>query len=211
MSYFPQAIKTNSPVCPVSDLTVSRQVTVYQPDTNELSCSGQAVLGAINICYNTSWAYYSVDNCDIPSLLSDALATATSTSASSGTSSAASTTPTQSTTGVGLTSGGVAGIVIGCIAGTAAVLATIWFVMGRRRAAKQSAPVPEGQENKETLAKEAPEVYVPQAWHASRMHSNEVDGQGFVEVPYDTHYPVVNASAELSGRSGPGELATHQY
>lgn len=167
-------------------------------------CSGYAVLGSTNTCYNTSWAYYSVDNCDIPALLSIAL-TASSTStrtAAAQTATAASTTSQTASGGVNLRGGEIAGIVIGCIAGTALVLAGIWFFMRKRTVAGQN-PVPVAAAQK--FQGSAPPTEYSSSYYVQTPQTSEVHGHGFVEAPIGSY------SAELNGQVAPRELPSQRY
>ncbi|CAN8106577.1 unnamed protein product [Discula destructiva] len=183
-------------------------ITIYQPDTNELTCSGYPVLGSLNTCYNSSWAYYSLDYCDIPDGLSSASSSSSSTAVATS-SAAQSTTDTTDTVPASLTAGDVAGVALGCIAGTAAVLGMVWFMMRRRRVAEQQARAA-GQALKEQQARAEPRPAMaqhswsqsPQQGHQSQeqaeapgtMHyGSEVDGRGYI--------------VELHGKEGPLELA----
>lgn len=113
-------------------------VTVYEPDTSSLSCSGHAVLGSLNTCYNSSWDYYSVDECTVPTLLAATLsATATSsTAAATSTSASATASGAAGQAGAGglsLSAGGLVGVVLGCTVGTAALLVGAFMLLRRRR------------------------------------------------------------------------------
>lgn len=194
-------------------------ITIYQADETAQPCSGYAVLGSVNTCYNTSWAYYSVDNCDIPALLSIALTasqtstrTATSETANSlsGSQTAAtSSSPSTSVAasgGVDLGGGDVAGIVIGCIAGTAIILSGIWFLMRRRRVVEQN-PAATTQKFQESAP---PTEY--SSSYVQTPYTSEVHGQGFVEAPYGSHYPTIyTGNAELNGQTEPRELPNQRY
>lgn len=178
-------------------------VTIYQADTTLQPCSGYAVLGSVNTCYNTSWAYYSVDNCDIPALLSIALtASKTSTrTAATEAATAASTTSAAASGGVNLNGGDVAGIVIGCIAGTALILAGIWFLM-RKRAVTGQNPVPVAAAQK--FQGSAPPTEYSSSY-VQTPQTSEVHGHGFVEAPFGSY------SAELNGQVAPRELPSQRY
>lgn len=162
-------------------------------------------------CINTSWFYYKIDNCEIPALLLNGVSASKSAeeAAAAGTKSPGSELP-SSTAGesgnrVDLTAGAVTGIAVSCVAGTAAVLGAVWFVVRWRNEAQQAAAAWLQEERAEsmltlpdTCRSISPEMY---------DMSEEVSGPVVVEAPDDMHFPVT----ELSGLSRPGELPGHRY
>lgn len=86
--------------------------TIYQPDTTSDTCSGYAIVASIATCYNTSWAYYSIDMCS--------KAAATSTSSSS---TATSTASSGSSSEEGMSGGDMAGAVVGSVCGLGVIAA----------------------------------------------------------------------------------------
>lgn len=73
-----------------------RAVTLYGPDTTADPCSADIlIVGKIGTCYNSTWAYYSIDGCDIPSVTPSPTPVALTSSSSS--SSTSTSTPVSST------------------------------------------------------------------------------------------------------------------
>jgi len=99
-------------------------VTIYQNDTDADICSGFALEVQLQpvVCYNSSWAYYSIDECD---------PTAQSTSAAATT----STAPAKKNTSTGAIVGGTIGGVLGL-----ALLAGVLMFIYRKRIAKKKEP-----------------------------------------------------------------------
>ncbi|KUI55327.1 hypothetical protein VP1G_02670 [Cytospora mali] len=91
--------------------------TVYQNDTTSDTCSGAAYLGYISKCYNTSWAYYSIDQCT-------PLASGSSVPSSS-------TTSDASSSNITISGGDIAGAVVGSVCGLGIIAAVctylFWF------------------------------------------------------------------------------------
>lgn len=105
-----------------------RLVTLYGPDS--VVCSGSVFAASLNVCYNTTWTYYSVDGCTVPSISSSTPSSTSTSSSSSGTTTASSSS--SSSSGPALSGGGLAGVIIvGIIALAAIVVAAIFFI-GRR-------------------------------------------------------------------------------
>lgn len=114
-------------------------VTLYGPDS--VVCSGFVFAASLNVCYNTSWTYYSVDGCSVPSISSS---TPTSTSTSSSVTVTASTSSSGKTPS--LSGGALAGVIVVAIVAAAAIAVAAIFFLGRRtrrldreRAAREAA------------------------------------------------------------------------
>lgn len=193
-------------------------VTVYEPDTNSLSCSGQAFLGSLNTCYNSSWEYYSVDECTVPTLLAATLsATASSTTATASTSATASASSHGGS--LSLSAGAVVGIVLGCTVGTACILVAVFMILRRRGSRPvegslrplQEEPGTQPMGDKTALGYSVQST--PTAGQRTTANANwhEVSEQGLAEVPYDNYFPV-SRNAELSAEPArPGELPAQRY
>lgn len=101
--------------------------TIYQANTDSDTCSGYAIVADIATCYNTSWAYYSIDMC------SRAAATSTSSSSSSTSTSSAST----SSASEGVSGGAIAGAVVGSVCGLGIIASVsvylFWFRPKQKR------------------------------------------------------------------------------
>ncbi|KAF2798848.1 hypothetical protein K505DRAFT_414074 [Melanomma pulvis-pyrius CBS 109.77] len=87
------------------------QVTLYGPDTGSDPCSADIlILGKIGACYNSTWDYYSIDGCDIPTITPSATplvlpsSMSTISSSSSSTSTSTSTSASASSTAISNTS-----------------------------------------------------------------------------------------------------------
>lgn len=95
--------------------------TIYQNNTTSDTCSGAAYVAYISECYNTSWAYYSIDECT----------PLTSGSSSSSSSASGSTSDSTSATGSGISGGAIAGAIVGSVCGLGIIAATcvylFWF------------------------------------------------------------------------------------
>lgn len=95
--------------------------TIYQANTDSDTCSGYAVIASVATCYNTSWIYYSIDECS-----RDAASTSATDSSSTATSSATSSSASGNVSG-----GAIAGAVVGSVCGLAIIGAVsayiFWF------------------------------------------------------------------------------------
>ncbi|PSN75307.1 hypothetical protein BS50DRAFT_671492 [Corynespora cassiicola Philippines] len=113
-------------------------VTLYGPNTNELTCSADIKIVAEKAaCYNSSWVYYSIDNCLPPSSTTVKLPTLTPTNISP------SDTP-QNTDGTSPQPSSSTGVIVGGVVGGVSSLVIIGLVallfVRRRRKHLQSAP-----------------------------------------------------------------------
>ncbi|POS69596.1 hypothetical protein DHEL01_v212011 [Diaporthe helianthi] len=111
--------------------------TIYLSDSTNDICSGEAEIGYISRCYNTSWVYYSIDMCtplsssDISSTTSTALSTSSEATASATTSAAAAGAAAAVTTSHRVSDGAIAGAVVGSVCGLGIIAAVcvyfFWF------------------------------------------------------------------------------------
>lgn len=102
--------KAPKPLCPNKELTRNKnnQVTIYGSNSGAAECSSDTLeFAEVGRCYNTSWEYYSIDNCIKPELLASS-----STVLPSSTSTSASNESPPTSTIVGAVLGGIAGLSI---------------------------------------------------------------------------------------------------
>ncbi|KAF1993551.1 hypothetical protein P154DRAFT_540316 [Amniculicola lignicola CBS 123094] len=119
-------------------------VTIYGPDEDPAyPCSStQLQVAEIAQCYNTSWVYYSIDGCDIPTttpsatpLITDSTPPPTGVASSSATSSATAA-PRSSHTGI------IIGGIVGGVALFALILFGVAFYYRRRYSTAKRLPPP---------------------------------------------------------------------
>ncbi|KAI1153256.1 hypothetical protein F4825DRAFT_271406 [Nemania diffusa] len=98
-------------------------VTIYGKDTDDLICSATSLeIAEASVCYNSTWVYFSVDNCVIPDTSSSAststLASATSATSITSTALTASIVSTTSTISPEPTAGPTSnGVNVGAVVG----------------------------------------------------------------------------------------------
>jgi LPXTG-motif cell wall-anchored protein len=112
--------------------------TIYAKDSNPESPCSSTVLEIANIptCYNTSWIYYSIDECTPPDQLS-------STSSRASTSSSPTNTPTDTPlpqTSPTSHTGAIAGGIVGGVCGVALVVGLVFFFVRRNKNRQSSVP-----------------------------------------------------------------------
>ena len=153
------------------------KVTIYANDTiAEEPCSA-VVLQFANIatCYNSSWVYYSIDECTPPS-----------------SSSSASSSPTSSSTPQSHHSNHTGAIVGGVVAGVAGVAIlvgiAIFFFVRRRR----------WQRQQPHELQELPDTHVPEMY-AKQAEPELPESQGIAELGRNSQYIT---AAELPGDHG---------
>ncbi|KAK8218035.1 hypothetical protein IWZ01DRAFT_134993 [Phyllosticta capitalensis] len=145
----------------VVELDPGCAVTIYDNNTSEGICS-PVVLQVANIasCYNTTWTYYSIDGCTVPSSSS-----APKTSSSSSTRKGSKKKHRKHTAAI-------AGGVVGGIAGGAAIAALSYFLLRRRLRARRAAHM--------GSAPQGPPAELPHDGHVSEMGSGPATGVGAV-------------------------------
>ncbi|KAF2106561.1 hypothetical protein BDV96DRAFT_607255 [Lophiotrema nucula] len=140
------------------DLDPGCAVTLYGPDTTSDPCSAEILAVAeIATCYNSSWVYYSIDGCDIPSQIPSSKASSSTplpTSTTLSTVSLLSTTTTTTATSSASASPSSApqavnhtGVIVGgAVGGVAAValvaIAVLLFFRKRKTSQPNSSPAP---------------------------------------------------------------------
>lgn len=109
----------------IVDLDYGCAVTLYGTNVGSDPCSSETkIIGSIAVCYNTSWLYWSVDNCVKPSLIPTTTAVTPIE-----TSSTAAATQTSGGGGGGTNVGAIVGGVIGGVAFLAMVAAGALFFL----------------------------------------------------------------------------------
>ncbi|OJD34044.1 uncharacterized protein BKCO1_2500079 [Diplodia corticola] len=126
----------------VVDLDPECGVTIYGPNSDSLSCSSTAKqIADIAHCYNTSWLYYSIDNCTPP----DEIPSTTTT--------AATPNPTNQSSSASAIIGGSVG---GAVALLASILGAIFFFRRRKRTRERERQSPPQQRHEEPPPQELP-------------------------------------------------------
>lgn len=174
------------------------QATLYQADINDMTCSGVQIIGDIGVCYNTSWAYYSLDGCTAGS--------------------SASTSPSSSGSSASL-GGTIAGAIVGSVCGLGIIAATcvylFWYRPGQKRKEKQKELESEMGATRTTAAGAAGGQHEDAMFRKEQLNASELNS------PADTcelaSTAVVEAPAdvtvhELHPESYPIELpGNHEY
>jgi hypothetical protein len=146
---------------PMFFMLTEELVTIYGADTTSDICSGAAIVATLATCYDSSWVFYSIDECTVPSgssatgsahrpASSSASGTA-SNSASKSTQSASFANPAQSANSpntstskssnhTGAIVGGVLGGVVVLVA--AVVLGVFTYTSRKKRENKQGYELP---------------------------------------------------------------------
>lgn len=199
-------------------------VTVYTPNTDERPCSGLAVVGELNKCYNTSWPYYSVDNCDVPTILSTTLSTSTAGTAATATNTPTSAPSTTSgiTGGPALSAGEVVGISLSCVAGTALIMLALGWSFLRRKVRRDEGDARPGKpalhatggygHTEMATSATNSQSFPTGGGGTTSAHIYEVPEQCVVEAGYNAHFPVAaSTNAEMYGVVPPGELPAQEH
>ncbi|KAF2269552.1 hypothetical protein CC78DRAFT_540079 [Lojkania enalia] len=116
-------------------------VTLYGPDADpEAPCSSEILaIGRLAQCYNSSWVYYSIDGCNIPSEIPTSSAISSSTPTPSLSIATVSPLPSSSSTPQKSTSTGVIiGGIIGGVAALSLVAIALLLCLRKRSMAKRS-------------------------------------------------------------------------
>lgn len=171
-------------------LTNIGKVTLYSLYVGDSCAAEAAELAKIAHCYNTSWVYYSIDECIPPDQLP---------------SSWASPTPSTPSGSNKSRTGAIAGGVVGGVAGVAAIIGALLFYLRRRRRlarerqAQQSSELPPGEKPlvAKTDEKAGMETDIKHELTSDTMPSEMPDRQLPVEMP-DQNPPV---EMEASPRS----------
>ncbi|KAF4538207.1 uncharacterized protein LTHEOB_10977 [Lasiodiplodia theobromae] len=155
----------------VVDLDEGCGVTIYGSNSNSLSCSSEAIqVAELATCYNTSWVYYSIDQCispkDIASTTSSSsTSTASSSSSASGNSSSSST-------------GAIAGGVVGGVAGLALIAGALFYFLRKRRQAGASG----SHDSEQSHPHEMGSDHARSELQAGGMHKYELAAKGPSEM-----------------------------
>lgn len=193
--------------------------TIYQNNTNSYTCSGAAYIAYISRCYNTSWAYYSIDQC-----------TPVTSGSSPSTSSTSASTSDTSSTDNGISGGAIAGAIVGSVCGLGIIAAVcvylFWFRPKQKEKEKKEREDAESRAAAEVEAKKREEEskagpkphelqqQPPELQSPERVTELPIDGVfeapgdgGGVEVDNDAQLPAelpgdqVYWSSNSSGRS----------
>lgn len=164
--------------------------TIYQSNANDLTCSGSPEVASIGTCYNTSWIYYSIDEC---SSVTTAAAAATLSPASNSSSSG------------GVSTGVIAGAVVACVLGLGiiAALCTYFFWFRPEQQAKKN-QIPEQVEAAAVETQTSEEAQEAADAALKDDHSEPVEMH---QLPSELHSPMETmelASATLSEAPGDG-------
>lgn len=128
------------------EILIASAVTAYQANTDADVCSGFPFAIEVATCYNSSWIYYSIDNCNAAAVQSSSLTSASaSASATNNSSNNVSAKSTNHT-------GAIAGGVVGGVVGLALVLGGVFLYL-RKKKAKTNAS---GAQEMETPIAELP-------------------------------------------------------
>ncbi|KAH6629716.1 hypothetical protein C7974DRAFT_472440 [Boeremia exigua] len=111
-------------------------VTIYMADPDTTICGGFQEEIQLGDCWNSTFAYYSIDMCDPPSSTSSSTATATATSTS---------TSTPSASGSGTPRALIGGLAGGLGAALVLLLLALWLLARRKRARKAAAQAADAQ------------------------------------------------------------------
>ncbi|CRG85475.1 hypothetical protein PISL3812_02531 [Talaromyces islandicus] len=108
-------------------------VTIYHKDATAGSpCSDPApILANLGQCYNSSWVYFSIDNCVQPD----------TTTSSSGATATASTAAASSSSGNSTNVGAIVGGVVGGVCGLGLIALAAWFLWLRDGRSRSQTPL----------------------------------------------------------------------
>ncbi|KAJ9132069.1 hypothetical protein NKR23_g11428 [Pleurostoma richardsiae] len=171
-------------------------VTLYGANTDSDPCSAVVLdIASLGTCYNTSWQYYSIDGCTMPSLVP--------------TTSAVNPLPTSDTgrSSNSTNLGAIVGGVVGGVAFVAAIIAGAVFSLWLRPRRKgkhvaEAAAAAEAAFTVPPAGDKPPVEEVPGHHHQPQ----ELSGNYVVEAPspyYDQHELVGSDPAELPGQHYP--------
>lgn len=156
---------THAQTGPAPTLTVNT-ATIYLSDINENPCSGQAEIGFLSRCYNTSWIYYSIDMCT--PLSSGGSSSSTSTALPTSESSAAAATSHR------VSDAAIVGAVVGSVCGLGIIAAVCVYFFWFR---------PKQRERKRELKREIEESGMRAAagaGSAGARRKEEEDGEAYL-------------------------------
>lgn len=161
------------------------QATLYQADTNDMTCSGAQIIGDIGVCYNTSWAYYSLDGC---------------TAGSSASTSSSSSGPSSSSASL---AGIIAGAIVGSVCGLGIIAATcvylFWYRPGQKRKEKQKEVESEMGATRTTAAGTAGGQHEDAMFRKEQLNASELNS------PADT-----SELASTTVVEAPGDVTVHE-
>lgn len=115
-------------------------VTIYVADPNTTICGGYQEEIQLGDCWNSTFAYYSIDMCDL-SGLDPQSSTVHATSPAT-----ATPTPTSAPSDSGPSTGTLVGGIVGGLAGLALLLGLALWILKRKKSARKHAAFEEGRQ-----------------------------------------------------------------
>lgn len=172
-------------------MLTATSVTIYGSNSNGLSCSSEAIqVAELATCYNTSWVYYSIDQCTSPKDI-----TSTTSSSSTSTASSSSSASSDSSSSAGAIAGGV----VGGVAGLAFIAGALFYFLRKKKQAKASG----SHDSEQSHPHEMGSDHARSELHAGGLHKYELAAKGPSEME-ELHAPPVEMEGDHRFAPQPG-------